>query len=658
MIENARLLDLIEDYRGLRLLGADELPFLCAEIRERIIEVTLKNGGHLGASLGAVELIVSLLRTFDPEKDKIVFDVGHQTYAWKILTGRKDRFHTLRSKGGLSGFPRQHENLCDHFDVGHSSTSISAALGYAKARDLQKSQHEVVAVIGDGALLNGIAFEGLNNVRNAKTKLLIVLNDNTMSISPRVGGMAEHLARLSVNTTYRKFKNFIKDQCRNSGKDGLENTLGRVKAKLKSLLLPPNIFEEMDISYWGPFDGHNASELEGIFALSRQYEGPLLIHVITQKGKGCCAAEALPAQYHGVGPGTVLPSPAEFLPPKRASVPLPVDRKPKPLDWSGVMARILEARAHVDERIVALTAAMKDGTKLGNFAKLFPERFFDVGIAEEHMLTFAAGLAAGGLRPVVCIYSTFLQRAYDSLVHDIALQKKPVFIGVDRAGFVGEDGETHMGLLDPVWGRAIPDLIVAAPRDAVDLEYFFSCWMEGALPIMVRYPRGIAPASLARENDSSAEGRKPAPWLKAELLEEGKDICLVGIGSTVKLMLDAAQLLRASGYSPTIVDARFYRPFDGLLFETLMRSHERMIVAEENYTTGGLSEALAAFANRLALPCRVQGIGAPDGYIPHATRSEQWNEYGLTPHAICDRIQQDLSASASSGESQKTARSA
>ncbi|MDR3332004.1 MAG: 1-deoxy-D-xylulose-5-phosphate synthase [Synergistaceae bacterium] len=612
------LLESIGSYRGLSLLGEDELKVLCSDIRELIMKVTLKNGGHLGSSLGAVEICVALLRIFNPERDKIVFDVGHQTYAYKILTDRLTKIHTLRTKGGISGFPRRSESRFDAFDVGHSSTSISAALGFAKARDLRGQGHEVVAVIGDGALLNGLALEALNNVSACDTKLTIILNDNKMSISPRIGGMAEHLAKLSVSVPYRRLKQFVKEQCRAmSDGSGVEHWFDRVKTKLKSLLLPTNVFEELDISYWGPFDGHNVSEMEEIFELSKQYPKPLLIHVITKKGKGCAEAEARPSNFHGVGSGTVLG-------PKAAGVV-----KTKPNDWSQAVADNISMLASRDPRIVACTAAMAEGARLAGFKELFPARFFDVGIAEGHMLTYAAGLAAGGIRPIVCVYSTFLQRAMDQLVHDICMQKHPVLLAVDRAGLSGEDGETHQGLLDISWGRSIPGLMIAAPRDKTDLDFMMSGWLEKNGPMMIRYPKGKAPESIGRSQAA------PAPWGKAEILSSGGEICFVGIGATVPVIIDAADECEARGLPrPTVIDLRFISPLDWRTIDETLSTHSLVIVAEDGYISGGTGEAIAARASMIGANGRVYPLGVEQKFIPHATRAQQLEECGLTPEGV------------------------
>jgi len=606
------MLEKAADFKGLKGLSQQDLTLLCSELRQKILSVTLQNGGHLSSSLGSVELTVALLRAFNPDEDKIIFDVGHQSYSYKILTGRLEAFDTLRKKGGIAGFPRMDESRYDFFTTGHSSTSISAAMGYAKARDLCGEKFNVIAVIGDGALLNGVAFEALNGVDNVKSKIIIVLNDNKMSINPRVGGMANHLARLSVNPVYKKFKDFIKEQCRarEHGGEQLEEALGNIKTKLKSLLLPTNVFEAMDISYWGPFDGHNVREMESVFNLAKNYDRSLLIHVITQKGKGFPQTEAHPSYFHGVGPGTSLD--AADVPAKSSAAP----------SWSAVMAGSLEALAAADKRVVVCTAAMKDGTKLGNFAKKYPDRFFDAGISEEHLLIFAAGMAAAGMRPAVCIYSTFLQRTADQIVHDICLPKLPVLLGVDRAGFVGEDGETHHGLLDVSWFRAIPNMTVAAPRDAADMDYFVRSWLKRSIPMAIRYPRGAAVIP--------AQPREPAPWGKLEVLETGSKVCLLGVGSTTPLMLKAAAELKNSGIVPTVVDLRFIKPVDEDALTELLSTHTLMITAEENELCGGVGECIVKIACDCGSSCRIISLGAPDRFVAHATRAEQWQECGMT----------------------------
>ena len=617
------MLEQVGDFKGLRALSQRDLDLLCSELRKKILTVTLKNGGHLSSSLGSVELTVALLRSFDPDADKIIFDVGHQAYTYKILTGRMDVFDTLRKKGGIAGFPRMDESKYDFFTTGHSSTSISAAMGYAKARDLKGEKHNVIAVIGDGALLNGVAFEALNGVDSIKSKVIIVLNDNKMSISPRVGGMANHLARLSVNPVYRKFKDFIKEQCRarEHGGEQLEEALGNIKTKLKSLLLPTNVFEAMDISYWGPFDGHNVREMESVFNLAKNYDRSLLIHVITKKGKGFPQTEAHPSYFHGVGPNSSLDAadaPAKVSPAR---------------SWSSIMAKTLELLAADDSRVVVCTAAMKDGTKLGGFSQKFPDRFFDAGISEEHLVIFAAGMAAAGLRPVVCIYSTFLQRAADQIVHDICLPKLPVLFGIDRAGLVGEDGETHHGLLDISWLRAIPEMTIAAPRDAVDLDFFVRGWLKRGVPMAVRYPRGTAAESIPDGPD-----RLPAAWGKTEILATGTGTCLLGVGSTTPLMLKAAAELQRRGCVPTVADLRFVKPLDEETLRELLQSHSLLVTAEESELNGGVGESLARLANECGSKCLVVSLGAPDSFISHAARAEQWQQCGMTPEHIVELV--------------------
>lgn len=599
------------DVRGLR---QSALPGLCEEIRALIIETVLRNGGHLASSLGAVELVVALLRVFDFSSDKLLFDVGHQAYAYKILTCRRERFSTLRTWGGVSGYPKRSESRFDHFDVGHSSTSLSAALGYAKARDLLGQNHYVVAVIGDGSLLNGMAMEALNCAREANTRVLFILNDNEMSINRRVGGLAEHLARLSVHPAYLKLKEAVKEQCRMLPKgESLEGVLGRVKSQIKTILQPSNFFEDVGLSYWGPFDGHDPEELEDILRLAKLYEKPLLLHVITKKGKGYPLAEREPARFHGISPAGGSGGKGET-------------------SWSAAAAEAAEALAESDPHVVCLTAAMMEGTKLASFAKRFPDRFFDVGIAEEHMVTFAAGMAAGGLYPLVFIYSTFLQRAMDQLVHDTAMQGHSVLFALDRAGLVGEDGETHHGVLDVAWCRAVPGLTLAAPRDRRDLEFFFSQARRNEGPFVVRYPRGCAPAEICRSAATPC-----APWGKAEILAEGAEWVCLGFGSTVPLLLEARTLAEERGIpAPTVVDLRFLKPVDEELLRNVLVRHRLAVVVEEGVLAGGIGELVAEISGGLTDGARVRRLGIPDAYIPQGTVRKQRQYCGLTAEKVLD----------------------
>jgi 1-deoxy-D-xylulose-5-phosphate synthase len=618
------VLENLKDYETFKQLPKEQLPGLCQEIRELMVRVVTENGGHLASSLGAVELIVSLLRVFDPRKDRIVFDVGHQAYAYKILTDRLDRFHTLRREGGISGFPKRRESPFDHFDVGHSSTSISAALGYAKARDLKGQDHEVIAVIGDGALYNGLALEALNNVRETRSRLTVIFNDNSMSISRPVGGLADYLARLAVNPYYKRFKEYVKDQCRKRQRgESIEDLLSRSKTRMKSLLQPNNIFEGLGISYWGPFDGHNLEELLEIFGLSRFYGQPLLIHLRTKKGKGYPPAEAEPTRYHGIpAKGSGKPSPGEA-------------------SWSDVVVRSVTELAENDDRIVCLTAAMKDGTRLNGFEERWPNRCFDVGIAEGHLLTYAAGLAAGGVRPFVFIYSTFLQRAMDQLIHDIAMQDLPVILLVDRAGLVGEDGETHHGLVDVCWGRSIPGISIMAPRDAQEARWMIQESHRQGHPAMIRFPRGIAPNCL-RVSSS------PMGWGKAEELVKGKaSWTIMAYGRTVPLALEVHGLAEQAGLpGPSVLDLRFVQPADWDRIDETLSGNRLACVLEDGFVSGGFGEAVAARANSIRGAARVLRFGVPSRYIPQSTVEAQWESCGLTAPKILEKALASLEGTA------------
>ncbi len=610
------VLDSVENYMSLGDLDREQLLELASDLRRRICEVVLENGGHLASSLGSVEIILAMLRVFDPLQDRIVFDVGHQAYAYKILTDRKQRFPTIRQWDGLSGYPDPSESPFDHFNAGHSSKSLSAALGFAKSRDILQQNHHVVALIGDGAILNGVALEALNNIKEANTRIICVLNDNQMAINRRVGGMADHIARLSVHPAYKKLKDVIKHQCNViPGGEGIEEALIRARHSIKGILQPSNMFEEMGFSYWGPFDGHDTLELEKIFDFAKRYEKPLLIHVRTNKGQGYEPAEKRPEFYHGVSPASAS------SPPQACSS-----------SWSRVMADEIEVLASEDKRIVCLTAAMKEGGKLQKFAERFPERFFDVGIAEAHLLTYAAGMAAAGLRPVVSIYSTFLQRAMDQLVHDIAMQRLPVILAVDRAGLVGEDGETHHGVLDIAWASSIPHLGVASPRDAVDMRFMLRKSVDLAVPQIIRFPRGEAPSTLFRPPESC-----PYPWGTAETLAQGETWGIAACGSTAPLAMRVReQCCRESLEPPAVIDLRFLKPLDLECMDRLLGNLNLLVVLEEGAIEGGVGQKLSSRANQKGLPCRVEAVGIPDFFVPHGKRSRQWSYCGLTPEKVVD----------------------
>ena len=598
------LLDRIEAPEDVKNLPADKIPALMDEVRERIIDVTLANGGHMASSLGAVELITALLRTFDPSHDRIVFDVGHQAYAWKILTGRNSKFDTLRKEGGVSGYLKRGESPYDHFGAGHSSTSLSAALGYAVARDLRGESYHVAAVIGDGALINGESFEALNHAGSLDTPVIFILNDNEMAISPRVGGIAMHLARLSTSALYRTTKNVVKEFCRSVVRsEDVYEALRRAKNGLKRAVTHGNLFNDMGLTYWGPFDGHDEEELERVFELAKQYDGPLLIHLITKKGKGYLPAEQNPVKYHGLPAGS---------------------QHADAVTWSRGAAACIEELAKDDPRIVVLTPAMTEGSALTHFKELYPERFFDVGIAEEHMMTFAAGLAAGGMKPIACYYSTFLQRAVDQLVHDVCLQKLPVVIAVDRAGFVGDDGETHQGLFEMNWVSSVPNLEILTPYDLRSLRAAFKEAIKRDGPVLIRYPRGAAVESL-----------EPIPPAV------GTDWAIVALGTTAEVALDAAKLAAERGLPvPDVIPLDRIQPLPEGLLERL-QGKKLAFCLEEAYRRGGLGEHLAATCAERGMRVKVVPIAVDAHFVAQGTQAQQRARYGLNPETIVRRYEHE-----------------
>ena len=601
-------------YDNLKQLAQNKLPELAEEVRKLIIEVSLRNGGHMASSLGCVELCIALLRQFDLREDKVVYDVGHQAYAHKILTDRLGLFQTLRTEGGISGFPKRSESAFDHFDVGHSSTSISAALGYAKARDLLNKKHHVVALIGDAALINGLAFEALNHVRELNTRITIILNDNTHSINRRVGGISHSIARLSSNPSYNKLKKSIKKICAAiPGGNSVEKRLERFRDHIKHIMKPDNIFDDLGINYWGPFDGHDIQTIEGVLQLAKRYDRPVLLHFITTKGKGYSEAEHNPVFFHGVPPR---------------------DSGDKTKSWSLAATERIEAIAARDPRIVCLTAAMTSGTKLDEFAKNNPNRFFDVGIAESHMMTMAAGMAAGGLKPWVFIYSTFLQRAIDQLTHDIALQNLPVVIMVDRAGLIGDDGETHQGLLDISWCRAIPNLKIFAPRDETDLDRMMNYATTNKVgPLIIRYPRGRALQEVARLQGAGPQEQKDVA--KSEVIHVGSEWAIIGYGSTVEIALEAMEVAANKGIAiPTVVDLRILKPLDYGAIDKILTNNSMAIVVEDSYAAAGVGEAITARTHEISSQCQVKIIGVPSTFVPHATVKRQREMFGITADNI------------------------
>ena len=538
------ILETINSPADVKALSLDELKQLAEEIRQFLISVISKTGGHLAPNLGVVELSLALHRVFSTPEDKIVFDVGHQSYIHKIVTGRREQFPTLRQYGGLSGFPKRSESEHDAFGTGHSSTSISAALGMAVARDLQGKDYNVVAVIGDGSMTGGMAFEALNNAGTLHKKMIVVLNDNEMSISKNVGAMSEYLYQLRSGETYNKIKHDIEGWLKNMefGTDVLK-AIRRLKGSVKYLMVPTSIFEELGFTYLGPVDGHDLQGLTEVLQAAKKIDGPVLVHVLTKKGKGYKPAEESPNKFHGTGPFEIATG-------KKIANPN------APITYTEVFGKTLTELANEDKEIIGITAAMPDGTGMSTFAKAHPERFFDVGIAEQHAVTSAAGAAAAGMKPVAAIYSTFLQRAYDSVLHDICMQKLHVTLCLDRAGLVGDDGYTHHGVFDYAYLRSMPEMTIMAPKDENELRHMLKTAVDYDGPVSVRYPRGSGVGV------SIAEPMHSLPIGKAEVLREGKDVCLWAIGSMVQSALQAADKLAEQGISAGVVNMRFAKPLD------------------------------------------------------------------------------------------------
>lgn len=608
----------------LKKLPDSSLEPLCAELRDEIITGVSRSGGHLGASLGVVELTVALHRVFSTPTDKIVWDVGHQAYGHKLLTGRRERFGTLRSKGGIAGFPKQSESEHDMFGVGHASTSISAALGFAAARDARGGDNSVVAVVGDGALTGGLAYEGLNNAGQLGTNMIVILNDNNMSISPNVGAISKYLTRITSGKHYVRLEADIWDLL-GALPHGTkaQNLAGRIKESLKQLVVPTILFEELGFKYFGPLDGHDLPLLIKTLEAVRVMPGPILIHCITRKGKGYRFAEEDGQRYHGVGKFDKAQG-IKVVPPDVPS-------------YTSVFGNTLASMADKDQRIHGITAAMPSGTGLTALFDRCPDRFHDVGIAEGHAVTFAAGLASDGQRPVVAIYSTFLQRALDQIIHDVALQKLPVVFAVDRGGVVGEDGPTHHGVFDLTYLRMIPGMMVMAPRDEDQLRHMLATGLakeDG--PSAIRYPRGSG-LGVSLDGDPT-----PLPVGKSETLQQGTDLCILAVGSMVKESIEAANLLAKSGLSVEVVDMRFIKPLDLDLLESVWERHHLVVTVEENSLAGGFGAAVLEWAAKpdvVGHP-QVMNLGIPDAFQEHATRTELLDGLGLTGKGVATRIQE------------------
>ncbi|ABY92827.1 1-deoxy-D-xylulose-5-phosphate synthase [Thermoanaerobacter sp. X514] len=614
------MLEQIDSPYDLKKLDKKDFPLICEEIRQFLIEKVSKTGGHLASNLGIVELTIALHYVFNSPVDKIIWDVGHQCYVHKMLTGRKDQFDTLRKFNGLSGYTKRTESVHDIFGAGHSSTSISAALGIAKARDLKGEKYSVVAVIGDGALTGGMAFEALNNAGRSKTDLIVVLNHNEMSISENVGSLSLYLSKLRTDPTYNKLKQEV-DNLLNIvppiGKS-LHKYIERIKDSVKQLVVSGMFFEEMGFTYLGPIDGHDVGSLIEVLERAKKIKGPILVHVITKKGKGYKFAEKFPDKFHSAAPFDIQTG--KFVNEGQAT-------------YSDVFGKTLTEMALQDDKIVAITAAMPEGTGLIHFAKLIPERFFDVGIAEQHATTFAAGMAVQGYKPYFAVYSTFLQRAYDQLIHDVCIQKLPVVFAIDRAGIVGEDGETHQGVFDLSYLRPIPNITIMSPKDANELVEMVKLSRNLEFPVAIRYPRGKA-GEFDITRECSIE------FGKAELVTEGKEIAIFALGRMVGKVLEAKEILKVSDLQPFIVNLRFVKPLDEELILDISNKVKFIVTVEDNVIAGGVGSAILELLNSNGIYKPVLRLGFPDKFIEHGDVENLFKKYNLDAESIANTILQ------------------
>ncbi|MEF9933778.1 MAG: 1-deoxy-D-xylulose-5-phosphate synthase [Clostridium sp.] len=616
------LLDNIKYPKDIKNLTTDELYRLADEIRNFLICSVSKTGGHLAPNLGVVELTIALHKVFNMPEDKIVWDVGHQSYVHKILTGRKERFDTLRKYNGLSGFPRPNESEYDSFSTGHSSTSISAAFGMAKARDIMCRNNSVVAVIGDGALTGGVALEALNHAGNTNTNMIVVLNDNEMSIAPNVGSLSSYLARIRTQPTYMNLRDDIEYMVKKIPAVGnnLYKAAERVKESVKSLLVKGMLFEELGFTYLGPIDGHNIKEISNVLTRAKKIRGPVLVHVITKKGKGYYYAENKPDKFHGIGPFSIETGEAS---------------KGK-ANYSSVFGDAIVNAASENENIVAITAAMPDGTGLSDFASKYSDRFFDVGIAEQHAVTFAAGLASQGLKPVFAVYSTFLQRAYDQVLHDVCIQNLPVMFCIDRAGIVGEDGETHQGVFDISYLRDIPNLVIMAPKSISEFKSMLKFGFKyNDSPIAIRYPRGGDIFEGFKEDNLIEVGK----W---EKILEGSEVAIVATGKMVQHGYLAAKKLEEYGIKPTLINGKFIKPLDENMIEYIYKSHNIVFTIEDNVISGGFGEAIVKCVSDKDIYKKTITLGYPDEFIHHGSVNELYEDYGLNTEGIVSTILQSI----------------
>ncbi len=613
------LLEKIEQANDIKQIAPEDYGVLAEEIRQFLIQTISVTGGHLGSNLGAVELTMALHLFLNLPEDKLIWDVGHQSYTHKILTGRRDGFVNLRKFGGMSGFPKRKESDCDCFDTGHSSTSISAGLGMVKARDLQGGSQTIVSVIGDGSLTGGMAYEALNNASRLETNFIIVLNDNNMSISENVGGVSKYLNNIRTADTYLGLKEGVYNSLHGKSKygDKVVSQIRRAKSSFKQLVVPGMFFEDMGITYLGPVDGHNIPEMVHMLKEARKVKKAVMVHVITQKGRGYVPAERHPARFHGAEPFDI-------------ETGIPSSPRTK-ANYTDIFSTVMCKLGQRDDKVVAITAAMPDGTGLKRFRNMYPERFFDVGIAEEHAVTFAAGLAAGGLKPIVAIYSSFLQRAYDQILHDVCIQNLPVVFCIDRAGLVGSDGETHQGIFDLSYLSSIPNMHIMAPKNKWELSDMIKFALAFGGPVAIRYPRGEAFDGL--KND-----RAPIVYGKSEPIYQEKDILLLAVGSMVKVALDVREQLIEQGYACSLVNARFVKPIDEEMIREACKEHRLIVTMEENVASGGYGEKVREYVDSLDVSTQVLSISIPDEYVEHGNVELLKQEIGIDARSIVEKV--------------------
>ncbi len=613
------LLESIRQPNDIKKIDREDYDRLAQEIREFLIGKISVTGGHLGSNLGAVELTMALHLALNLPEDKIIWDVGHQSYTHKILTGRREGFDHLRQFHGLSGFPKRKESSCDVFETGHSSTSLSAGLGLVKARDLKGEKNTVVSVIGDGSMTGGMAYEALNNAARLETNFIIVLNDNNMSISENVGGVSKYLNNIRTAEGYLDLKKGIYNALRSTGKGGDSTIKGirRAKNSFKQLVIPGMFFEDMGITYLGPVDGHDVAGMVRVINEAKRVQGAVIIHCQTQKGKGYEPAERHPARFHGAEPfdiGTGLPTHPRTV-----------------ANYTDIFSTVMCKLGARDEKIVAITAAMPDGTGLKRFHNMYPDRFFDVGIAEEHAVTFAAGLAAGGLKPIVAVYSSFLQRAYDQILHDVCIQNLPVVFAIDRAGLVGSDGETHQGIFDFTYLSGIPNMHICAPKNKWELSDMLKFAVNLSAPIAIRYPRGTAYAGLKGH-------RAPVELGRAEWIYREREIALFAVGSMVKTAESVREALKEKGHSVSLINARFVKPIDEEAVREACRDHALIVTMEENVSTGGYGEKVLDFLNQSGLKTGLLSVSIPDAYVEHGNVELLKQQIGIDAESVTRRI--------------------